>query len=58
MGDLGAAVSRSINIQYMLVYQVLESERVVKVLRLSVTETLRYLYSYNANLTYKCRLVL
>ena len=34
VGDLSGAVSRRINIQHRLVYQVLESERVVKVLRL------------------------
>ena len=33
-GDLAGAYSRRINIQYRLVYQVLESERIVKVLRL------------------------
>ena len=32
--DLAGAYSRRINIQHRLVYQVLESERVVKVLRL------------------------
>ena len=34
MGDLAGAYSRRINIQHRLVYQVLENERVVKVLRL------------------------
>lgn len=34
MGDLAGAYSRRINIQHRLVYQVLEKERVVKVLRL------------------------
>lgn len=34
IGDLAGAYSRRINIQHRLVYQVLESERVVKVLRL------------------------
>jgi len=34
VGDLTGAYSRRINIQHRLVYQVLESERVVKVLRL------------------------
>ena len=34
VGDLSGAVSRRINIQHRLVYQVLESEKVVKVLRL------------------------
>jgi Txe/YoeB family toxin of toxin-antitoxin system len=34
VGDLAGADSRRINIQHRLVYQVLESERVVKVLRL------------------------
>jgi Txe/YoeB family toxin of toxin-antitoxin system len=33
-GDLKGAYSRRINIQHRLVYQVLESEKVVKVLRL------------------------
>ena len=33
-GDLGGAFSRRINIQHRLVYQVIEDERVVKVLRL------------------------
>lgn len=32
--DLGGAISRRINIQHRLVYQVLESEEVIKVLRL------------------------
>ncbi len=34
IGDLSGAYSRRINIQHRLVYQVLENERVVKVLRL------------------------
>lgn len=34
VGDLGGAYSRRINIQHRLVYQVLDEERVVKVLRL------------------------
>lgn len=34
IGDLAGAVSRRINIQHRLVYQVLKSERVVKILRL------------------------
>lgn len=34
VGDLTGAYSRRINIQHRLVYQVLEAERVVKVLRL------------------------
>ncbi len=34
VGDLAGAYSRRINIQHRLVYQVLEVERVVKVLRL------------------------
>ena len=34
IGDLAGACSRRINIQHRLVYQVLEDERVVKVLRL------------------------
>ena len=34
IGDLTGAVSRRINIQHRLVYQVLERERVVKVLRM------------------------
>ncbi len=34
VGDLSGAYSRRINIQHRLVYQVLEEERVVKVLRL------------------------
>ena len=34
VGDLTGAYSRRINIQHRLVYQVLETERVVKVLRL------------------------
>ena len=34
VGDLGGAYSRRINIQRRLVYQVLEAERAVKILRL------------------------
>ena len=34
VGDLAGACSRRINIQHRLVYQVLEEERTVKVLRL------------------------
>lgn len=34
VGDLAGAYSRRINIQHRLVYQVLERDRVVKVLRL------------------------
>jgi Txe/YoeB family toxin of toxin-antitoxin system len=34
VGDLAGAYSRRINIQHRLVYEVLEKERVVKVLRL------------------------
>jgi len=34
VGDLAGAYSRRINIQHLLVYQVLEEDRVVKVLRL------------------------
>ena len=34
VGDLTGAVSRRIDIQHRLVYQVLERERVVKVLRM------------------------
>lgn len=34
VGDLAGAYSRRINIQHRLVFQVLEEERVVKVLRL------------------------
>jgi toxin YoeB len=34
VGDLSGAYSRRINIQHRLVYQILDSERVVKVLRL------------------------
>lgn len=34
IGDVAGAYSRRINIQHRLVYQVLEEERVVKVLRL------------------------
>ncbi len=34
MGDLEGAYSRRINVQHRLVYQVLEDERIVKVLRL------------------------
>lgn len=34
VGDLAGAYSRRINIQHRLVYQVLEADRVVKVLRM------------------------
>ena len=34
VGDLAGAYSRRINLQHRLVYQVLETERIVKVLRL------------------------
>ncbi len=34
VGDLSGAYSRRINIQHRLVYQVLESEKTIKVLRL------------------------
>lgn len=34
VGDLSGAYSRRINIQHRLVYQVLEEERVVKVIRM------------------------
>ena len=34
VGDLSGAISRRINIQHRLVYQVYEEERIVKVLRL------------------------
>jgi toxin YoeB len=34
VGDLSGAYSRRINIQHRLVYQVLDAERVVKVLRM------------------------
>lgn len=34
VGDLAGAYSRRINIQHRLVYQVLDEERIVKVLRL------------------------
>ena len=34
VGDLSGAYSRRINIQHRLVYQILEKERVVKVLRM------------------------
>lgn len=34
IGDLSGAYSRRINIQHRLVYQVLENEKVIKVLRL------------------------
>ena len=34
IGDLAGAYSRRINIQHRLVYQVLEAEKIVKVLRL------------------------
>lgn len=34
LGDLAGAYSRRINIQHRLVYQILERERIVKILRL------------------------
>ncbi len=34
VGDLRGAISRRINVQHRLVYQVLEKERVVKVIRM------------------------
>ena len=34
VGDLAGALSRRINIQHRLVYQVLDDERIVKVLRM------------------------
>jgi toxin YoeB len=34
VGDLAGAYSRRINIQHRLVYEVIESERIVKVLRM------------------------
>jgi Txe/YoeB family toxin of toxin-antitoxin system len=34
MGDLAGAYSRRINVQHRLVYQVLEKERTIKVLRM------------------------
>lgn len=34
VGDLSGAYSRRINVQHRLVYQVLEEERIVKVLRM------------------------
>ena len=34
VGDLAGAYSRRINIQHRLVYEILEAERIVKVLRL------------------------
>jgi Txe/YoeB family toxin of toxin-antitoxin system len=34
VGDLAGAFSRRINIQHRLVYQILETERVVKVIRM------------------------
>jgi len=34
VGDLAGACSRRINIQHRLVYQVLEAERIVKVIRM------------------------
>jgi toxin YoeB len=34
IGDLAGACSRRINIQHRLVYQVLETEKIVKILRL------------------------
>jgi len=34
VGDLSGAISRRINIQHRLVYQVLEEEKIVKVIRM------------------------
>ena len=34
LGDLAGAYSRRINIQHRLVYQIIESDRIVKVLRM------------------------
>jgi len=34
LGDLSGAFSRRINIQYRMVYQILEAEKVVKVIRM------------------------
>ncbi len=34
VGDLSGAISRRINIQHRLVYQVLEDERAIKILRM------------------------
>ncbi len=34
VGDLSGAISRRINIQHRLVYQVLEHEKVIKILRM------------------------
>ena len=34
MGDLGGAYSRRINIRHRLIYQVLESEKTVKIIRM------------------------
>lgn len=34
IGDLAGAYSRRVNIQHRLVYQIIEAERIVKVLRL------------------------
>jgi Txe/YoeB family toxin of toxin-antitoxin system len=34
LGDLAGAVSRRINIQHRLIYQVLEEEKIVKILRM------------------------
>lgn len=34
VGDLSGALSRRINVQHRLVYQILEKERVVKVIRM------------------------
>ena len=34
MGDLSGAYSRRVTIQHRLVYQILEEERVVKILRM------------------------
>lgn len=34
VGDLSGAISRRINIQYRIVYQVLEDEKIIKILRI------------------------
>lgn len=34
MGDLDGAISRRINIQHRLVYQILEQEKIIKVIRM------------------------
>lgn len=34
LGDLGGAYSRRINVQHRLVYQVLEKEKIVKIIRM------------------------